>query len=329
MRVGDEVWHDTSAGRFVPTWQRSIGYVFQEPSLFEHLDVRGNLEYGRRRSRGAAAPGALDTAVDLLGIGSLMARRAHELSGGERQRVAIARAIAGNPRVLLLDEPLASLDHARRQEVLPWLERLRDELALPMLYVTHAVEEVARLADTLIVLEQGRVQSAGPVEQVLAAMDTPLMAGDDAGVLLMGRIEQRDSRYHLALVGFAGGSLWLRDPGLDVGHAVRVRVLARDVSLTLREPLDTSIQNHWFGEVESISPDAHPSQVLVRARCGASSLAARITMRAVDAPAAAGRHPGVGAGQIRRTRAVTSRSQVSGRAQDTVTAGSVLRYWAA
>lgn len=279
--MAGETWQDDAQGIFLPTWQRPLGYVFQEASLFDHLDVRGNLAYGQRRARVAQPTASLDAAVELLGIGHLLARRTSELSGGERQRVAIARALAAQPQVLLLDEPLAALDLARRQEILPWLERLRDELALPMLYVSHALDEVARLAQTLVVLDQGRVQAAGPLVDTLARLDLPALRGEEAGALLEAVVGERDERWHLARVDFAGGALWLRDGGHAVGHAVRVRVLARDVSIATEKPAATSIQNLLACEVGEISAGGHPSQVLVRLDCGHGAvLLARITARA-------------------------------------------------
>jgi molybdate transport system ATP-binding protein len=280
VQIGGECWQDDAAGVFLPTWRRPLGYVFQEASLFEHLDVRGNLQYGLKRAGGAQGAQALRTAIELLGIADLLDRPSAQLSGGERQRVAIARALATGPRLLLLDEPLAALDAARKREILPWLERLRDELSIPMLYVTHAVDELARLADHLVVLEQGQVQAAGPVAELLAAIDGPLRLGEDTGALLSGRLVERDARWHLSRVEFAGGSLWLRDSGLAVGQAVRLRVLARDVSLATEAPRHTSIQNHLPGVIESLAEDAHPSQLLLRVRCGPSVLLARVTARA-------------------------------------------------
>lgn len=281
--VGGQVWQDDAAGLFLPTHRRPLGYVFQEASLFDHLDVQANLRYGLRRADAPGAEQVLQQAVQLLGIGELLQRRTHQLSGGERQRVAIARALATSPRLLLLDEPLAALDAARRQDILPWLERLRDELSIPMLYITHAAEELARLANHLVVLERGQVRAAGPVGEVLAAIDSPVVVGEDSGALLHGTLAERDAQWQLARVDFAGGSLWLRDSGVPVGRAVRLRVLARDVSITTAEPQHTSIQNHFPGVIDAIAPDAHPSQVLVRVRCGPSLLLARITRRALDA----------------------------------------------
>jgi len=283
VQIGAEVWQDDEARLFLPTWRRPLGYVFQEASLFEHLTVEDNLRYGLKRAGSRDAGHVLDAAIRLLGIERLLERMPARLSGGERQRVAIARALATQPRLLLLDEPLAALDQARKQEILPWLERLRDELRTPMLYVTHSADELARLADHLVVLEDGRVKAAGPVAAALASIDNPLLVGDDVGALLAGRVAERDARWHLTRVAFDGGSLWLRDSGVPVGHAVRLRVLARDVSIAIGEPHDNSIQNHLPCSIESSAPDVHPSQVLVRVRVGASTLLARITARSFDA----------------------------------------------
>jgi molybdate transport system ATP-binding protein len=280
VAIAGEVWQDDATGLFLPTHRRALGYVFQEASLFEHLDVQGNLDYGVRRARAPQARQQLQVAIELLGIAELLRRRPAQLSGGERQRVAIARALATAPRVLLLDEPMAALDLARRLEIMPWLERLRDELSIPMLYVTHSADELARLADHLVVLARGQVQAVGPVQQVLASLQSPVVVGEDAGVLLQGQIAERDGDWQLARVAFEGGELWVRDRDIPVGQTVRLRVLARDVSLTTTEPHHTSIQNHLPGRIDSIAPDAHPSQVLVRVRCGEAVLLARITRRA-------------------------------------------------
>ena len=283
VRVGQELWQDDASGVFRPPWQRDLGYVFQEASLFEHLDVRQNVAYGLKRSDKPGAAEALGRAIELLGIGHLMHRSPGSLSGGERQRVAIARALATQPRLLLLDEPLAALDLARRHEILPWLERMRDELSLPMLYITHSVDELARLADHVVVLEAGAVKASGPVQEILSQVNAPAIVGDEAGVLLHGTVAELDARWHLAKVAFAGGAVWVRDSGMPVGQSVRLRVLARDVSLTVHQTQDSSIQNHIQGCIETIADDVHPSQALVRIRCGASVLVARVTRRALSA----------------------------------------------
>ena len=283
VQVGHEVWQDDAQGVRLPTHQRAVGYVFQEASLFDHLDVAGNLAYGLQRSRNHVSDAVLQQAIELLGIGHVLKRRSHELSGGERQRVAIARALVTQPRLLLLDEPLAALDHARKQDVLPWLEKLRDDLNIPMLYVTHAVDEVARLADTLVVMHAGRIEANGPVAEVLTQADLPVVVGEDAGALLTGVVLGIDAPWHLAQVGFEGGALWVRDSSLAVGQTVRLRVLARDVSVTLVAATDTSIQNHLPCVVDAITPDAHPSQTLLRLRCGDTVLLSRVTARGVHA----------------------------------------------
>ncbi len=304
--VGRDVWQDEgqpgAAGTFVPTWRRAVGVVFQEASLFEHLDVRGNLSYGLRRSAGVSADRAawwrrgwaplrhgddgarrtLDEAVALLGIGHLLERRVDGLSGGERQRVAIARALATRPRLLLLDEPLAALDAARKREILPWLARLRARAGLPMLYVTHSADELARLADHVVLLSDGRVQAQGDVGAMSSSLSGPLADGDEAGAVVDGRIGARDPHWHLCRIDIDGGHLWLRDSGRSVGEAVRLRLPARDMSLTLHEPADTSIQNHLPGIVSSAADDTHPSQVRVQVAVGADTVLARITRKAWD-----------------------------------------------
>ncbi|MCX2862046.1 molybdenum ABC transporter ATP-binding protein [Paucibacter sp. PLA-PC-4] len=282
VRIGGECWQDDAAGLCLPTWRRPLGYVFQEASLFEHLDVQGNLHYGLRRAGGVQGAKALQQAIALLDIGGLLKRSTVQLSGGERQRVAIARALATGPRLLLLDEPLAALDLARKQEILPWLERLRDELSIPMLYVTHAVDELARLADHMVLLDQGQVRAAGPVAELLAAIDNPLHLGDDAGALLNGTLAERDPRWHLCRVAFDGGSLWLSDSGLTPGQPLRLRVLARDVSVATQPPRHSSIQNQLPCVIDSMAEHTHPSQLLLRLRCGPAVLLARITKKAAD-----------------------------------------------
>ena len=281
VRIGGQVWQDDRRGIFLPTWRRALGYVFQEASLFDHLDVRANLHFGLRRDTDPLARRSLAEAIELLGIGHLLDRAPQALSGGERQRVAIARALAARPRVLLLDEPLAAIDHSRRQEILPWLERLRDELQMPMIHVTHSADEVARLATHLVVLEAGRVRASGAVAGVLSSLDTPVVVGEDTAALLEGQLCERDTGWNLARVVFAGGSLWVADSGLDLGRRVRLRVLARDVSITTAEPVHTSIQNHVRGLIDSMVGDVHPSQVLVRILCGESVILARVTRRAI------------------------------------------------
>jgi molybdate transport system ATP-binding protein len=274
--VDGEVWQD--ARRWVPTHKRPIGYVFQEASLFAHLTVMGNLRYGMKRI-GDAQRVSLDQAIELLGIGHLLDRKPDRLSGGERQRVGIARALAVSPGLLLMDEPLAALDLKRKQEILPYLERLHDELDIPVLYVSHSPDEVARLADYLVAMEAGRVLADGPLTNTLARLDLPFRLGEDAGAVLDATVGEVDKDWHLVRVDFAGGSLWARDQGLTVGRHVRVRVLARDVSLA-EHPGTSSIQNVLRGQVDAIGDDEHPGLALVRVKVGEVMLLARLTKRA-------------------------------------------------
>lgn len=279
LRVDDEIWQDDT--HFLPTHMRPLGYVFQEASLFEHLSVQGNLDYGRSRSAVMTAADARDRIVDLLGIGRLMARKPAGLSGGERQRVAIARALLTRPRILLMDEPLSALDVARKAEFLPYLERMHAELDIPVLYVSHAPDEVARLADHLVVLDAGRIVSAGTLSEVLSRLDLPIHLGEETGVVLDAKVIEHDERWHLARVAFAGGSLWVRDSGHAIDQAVRIRILARDVSIARSPQHDSSIMNTLACQVDALGDESHPALALVRMRCGASSILARITRRSV------------------------------------------------
>jgi molybdate transport system ATP-binding protein len=275
-----ETWQD-EGGRFLPTHQRPIGYVFQEASLFPHLSVQGNLDYGVKR-RATASPadnGHVDQIVQLLGIGHLLDRKPDRLSGGERQRVAIARALLTQPRLLLMDEPLAALDLARKEEILPYLEQLHEELKIPLLYVSHAPDEVARLADHLVVMANGRALASGPLTETLARLDLPIRLGEDAGVVLDAVIAAHDTEWQLARADFPGGGLWVRDKGIPIGHHVRVRILARDVSLAHEPVLGTSIVNSVSATVTALGDDAHPALCLVRLDAGGAPLLARLTRR--------------------------------------------------
>lgn len=282
--VNGEPWQET--GLFLSTHARPLGFVFQEASLFAHLSVAANIDYGRKRSSTALNDQGLQHLIELLGIGPLLGRRPAHLSGGERQRVAIARALAPGPRLLLMDEPLSALDVQRKQEILPYLERLRCELKIPMLYVSHAPDEIARLADYLVVLDAGRVQAQGPIKAVLTDVGTPIRLGEDAGAIIEGEVLERDSDWQLSRIGCTGGDFWVRDEGHAIGQRVRLRVLARDVSIAL-EPgqARTSILNHLAVRVEAIGQDSHPALALVRLRLiqGDQHLVARLTRRSVAA----------------------------------------------
>jgi len=285
VALGDQVWQDDATHCFVPTHRREIGYVIQDAALFPHLDVRRNLDYGRKRIAPPRRRIALDQAIELLGIGALMARRPDTLSGGERQRVAIARALATSPALLLMDEPLSALDDARKAEVLPYLKRLHRELSIPVVYVSHALDEVAQLADHLVLMAQGRVLASGALGEMLSRLDLPTARGDEAGVVLDAVVAERDAAWQLARLQLAGGqhSLWSRDTGLAPGSALRVRVLARDVSLAATAQAGSSIGNQLPAVVEAIADDEHPALALVRVRLGTLPLVARLTRRSVHA----------------------------------------------
>jgi molybdate transport system ATP-binding protein len=288
LTVNGETWQDDESNngkhgsQWLPTHQRPLGYVFQEASLFPHLTVLGNLRYGLKRIVGtqiAQLDAGLDTAIELLGIRPLLERKPDRLSGGERQRVSMARALALSPRLLLMDEPLAALDHQRKQEILPYLERLHRALDIPVLYVSHAPDEVARLADHIVVMEAGRAVATGALTETLARLDLPIQLGEDVGVVLDAVVAERDAQWHLARVEFPGGSLWVRDGGHALGDPVRVRILARDVSIALQPPEGTSIQNCLPATVEQMVVDHHPALSLLRLKVGPSPLLARLTQR--------------------------------------------------
>jgi molybdate transport system ATP-binding protein len=287
VALGNEVWQDDATGRFVPTHERPLGYVIQEAALFPHLDVRGNLDYGRRRCDVAARRVALDAVVELLGIGHLQARRTSTLSGGERQRVAIARALATGPRLLLMDEPLAALDAARKAEILPYLERLHRELVLPVVYVTHAMDEVARLADHLVLLRDGQVEAAGPLTELMTRTDLRLSRQDDAGVVIEAQVAEHDPQHGMTRIGFNGSALWVGEFAAQPGERVRARVLARDVSVTRQRPDKTSILNVLPVVLESMQRERSAALLRLRviddAPASEWTLLARITSKSVDA----------------------------------------------
>jgi molybdate transport system ATP-binding protein len=278
LSVHGETWQSDTL--FMPAHRRPVGYVFQEANLFGHLSVRKNLEYGQSRVPVASRRVEFEHMVKLMGIDALLARMPQSLSGGERQRVAIARALLTSPRLLLMDEPLAALDFKRKQEILPYLERLHEELDIPVVYVSHAPDEVARLADHLVVMDAGRAVACGPLMETLARTDLPIHLGEDAGVVLDGVVAERDMQWYLARVAFAGGSLWVRDGGQRQGQAVRVRILARDVSIALEKLEGISIQNCLPVIVDQLADDTHPALTLLRLQVGQSLLLARLTKRA-------------------------------------------------
>ena len=279
IQINDEVWQDSRNGLFVPPHKRALGYVFQEPSLFPHLSVRANLAFGLKRIPRPQRRVDMAQATELLGIGHLLARHPQHLSGGERQRIGIARALLTSPRLLLMDEPLAALDSKRKSEILPYLERLHDELDIPVLYVSHAQDEVARLADYIVLLSDGKALASGPIGETLARLDLPLALGDDAGVVINGSVSAYDDHYHLLTLQLPDSAQHLRvaHAPLALGKALRVKVQARDVSLSLHAGEHSSILNRLPVTVTQEIAADNSAHVLVRLDADGTPLLARIT----------------------------------------------------
>ncbi|WP_350612814.1 molybdenum ABC transporter ATP-binding protein [Pseudomonas sp. HY7a-MNA-CIBAN-0227] len=279
IQINDEVWQDSRKGLFVPPHKRALGYVFQEASLFPHLSVLANLEFGLKRIPRSQRRVDMAQATELLGIGHLLDRHPQHLSGGERQRVGIARALLTSPRLLLMDEPLAALDSKRKSEILPYLERLHDQLEIPVLYVSHAQDEVARLADHIVLLSDGKVLASGPIGETLARLDLPLALGDDAGVVINGTVSAYDAHYQLLTLQLPDSQLQVRvaHTPLELGKHLRFKVQARDVSLSLQPEEHSSILNRLPVTVTQEIPADNSAHVLVRLDAAGTPLLARIT----------------------------------------------------
>jgi molybdate transport system ATP-binding protein len=280
IEIDGEVLEDTATGRYVPAEHRGIGYVFQDARLFPHLNVEGNLRYGLQRARGRAVRTKFDTVVQLLGLESLLQRRPHQLSGGERQRVALGRAWLSQPRLLLLDEPFAALDAARREEVLPYLERLRDELSIPMIYVSHQFDEVLRLATHMVLMERGHALAQGRVEEMSLHPELRAIVGPEAiGAVLLGEVETADEHSGLAAIRIGANVLNVNLRGMRPGDAVRVQLLARDVILATFRPEGLSVRNMLAGAVAQVVEDDEDTD-LVFVDIGGASVVARVTRAA-------------------------------------------------
>lgn len=264
VRIGDVCWQDDNLGIFVPTHQRPVGYVFQEASLLPHLDVRANLLYGWNRIAPAQRRIGLDEVVEWLGLSHLLARQVEGLSGGERQRVAIGRALLTSPELLLMDEPMAALDAEAKAEIMPYLESMHRRLSIPVIYVTHAVEEVARLADHVVQLKDGRVIAEGAAISLLSGLHQQSVAGEEPGAVIEARIASHDDVHHLTQLSLTGG-LGLFAPRLMAGEGglVRVRIPAREVSLSLGVPQGSSILNILPGRILA-KAEGDPGRVLVQ-----------------------------------------------------------------
>jgi molybdate transport system ATP-binding protein len=270
---------DTERGIRAPAHRRRVGYVFQEDRLFPHLTVRQNLLFGRWFAPGHAPAARLDDVVDLLGIGTLLDRRPGRLSGGEKQRVAIGRALLASPRLLLMDEPLASLDARRKDEIFPYIERLRDQAGVPIVYVSHAVAEVTRLANTIVLITDGRVRAVGPLQEVMGRAELYPMAGRfEAGAVLAARVAAHDARWGLTELAGAFGKLTVPRLPAPVGAALRVRIRARDVILAATPPTGISALNVLAGRVEAVFP-IEEAALEVQLRLGNERLLARVTRR--------------------------------------------------
>ena len=253
--IDGEVWQGRD-GTFLPTYRRPLGYVFQEASLFQHLSVRRNLMFGAPRGNGGGAPARItfDEVVELLGVTALLERSPKNLSGGERQRVAIGRALLSQPKLLLMDEPLSALDRVTKSEILPFLERLRDRLSLPIFYITHDLAEIERLADHMVLLVKGRVVAAGPLTELQSDPSLPLARARDAAVSLEGVVESYDERYGLLTLGFNGGRFIVPASRATIGEHRRIRVVADDVSLAREPPGLSSILNVLPARIVSANP---------------------------------------------------------------------------
>lgn len=275
--VNGECWQDEAS--FVPAHRRPVGYVFQEGQLFAHLSVRGNLMYGYRRIAAEHRIVNPEDVVELLGLGSLLDRRVTEISGGQRQRVAMGRALLTSPRVLLMDEPLAALDELSKADILPYLEQLHEDLSIPVFYVSHAIEEVSRLADHMLFMENGTIRADGPLRELITRADLPLVHGEQASAVLIGHALSHLDDEHLSCIHLPGGTLYVPRISEPASGVLRVRVLARDVSVARQPPLPSSILNCVECTIAEIIDDPHPGHCLLKLKLGDQHLLSRITQR--------------------------------------------------
>ena len=274
---------DSAAGIDIAPERRRVGYVFQDARLFPHMNVRRNLDYGRRRNKtGRDAGVSFDDVVEVLAIAPLLDRQPHLLSGGEKQRVALGRALLSAPRLLLMDEPLAALDAERKWEVLPFIDRIQHDFATPIIYVSHSVEEILQIATTMVLIANGGVSAAGPVEDVLNRPDLLRAAGDgNAGSVIAVRVTDVDANYGIATLAFSGGRFRVTAPDLNVGENLRIRIRARDVSLATERPQNVSVLNVFEGSVGEISAAPGP-QVDVSVDVGGATIWSQITRKSLE-----------------------------------------------
>ena len=261
-----------------PVHKRGVGYVFQEPQLFPHLDVRRNIEFGLHRS--SASKVDRQQVVEMFGLGDLLDRKPDGLSGGEAQRVAIAAVLLRSPHLVLMDEPLASLDQRRKDELLPYLDRLHDELSVPMIYVSHSIDEVSRLCDHLILIDDGKIVASGELHEMLSRLDLPMLSGSNAGSVIEAKPWRYDRDYDLTQFNFSGGELSVPGRYDTNAGSVRLRIAARDVSICLSRPDDTTILNVFAAEIDDVQTSAS-SSALVRLVAGTDYLLALVTRRSI------------------------------------------------
>ncbi len=281
VRIDDTVLFDSSKHINLPPEKRRIGYVFQDSRLFPHMTVEKNLSYGLARVPAALRQHNLSDIIDLLSVSHLLGRRPTTLSGGEKQRVAIGRALLSNPNLLLMDEPLASLDAPHKAEILPFIERLRDEVGIPIVYVSHALDEVIRLADTIAIMSDGKIATSGNVEEVMSRLDLrPLTGRYEAGAVIMTSVARHDEQNDLSELSCPAGIFTVPRVDHRVGANVRLRVKARDISVATEKPAATSILNVFQGEIREIERDGIPSQADILVDIGVPIIA-RITRRSI------------------------------------------------
>ncbi|MDH5573060.1 MAG: molybdenum ABC transporter ATP-binding protein, partial [Gammaproteobacteria bacterium] len=274
----DQVWQDTDNKLFLPVHKRAIGYVFQDTELFTHLNVHNNLLYGYRRLAVEQQKIKPETVIELLGLGQLLARSTLNLSGGEKQRVAIGRALLTSPQLLLMDEPLAALDTQSKSEIMPYLEQLHTELKLPVLYVSHSLDEVARLADEIILMSQGQVKARGEVHDIFTRLDLAPAHDTEASSIIDANVIAHEEEYSLSILGFDGGQITLASQGLKIGQKVRVIIHAKDVSLALEHHTNSSILNIMSAKVLEIG-ELTRSKVLIKLDVGGQALLSSITKK--------------------------------------------------